>query len=394
MKTQSDHERANAAIRLADLFSDCVECFGIIHPGKKSCDRNQRLLLTQLGVEQARLLAWGDNVGICRIAYDRNHLLDDEQSGSRVETALKNMISRPLEVDRAAHFQRYGLKPSKKIWEPPEPALDYTRMESFRERYRAMAMRRSASVVANHWVIADAIKFKAYLNLIQDNVNTLIDLADNSRWVHNAVMLDIRALGWHPAFDRTTVSSDAIKLNYIQQACTETYPEYCEATKNALKYLHEMWRENYQCLLQDAKQAEKASQPKPLVQEANSEEQTKKETTETKPKRKGLLSQLSSRFRKAEKQACPDTKRSRSWFADNSSIQRLEELTQNRHHRAHSVGTVTYRPKDSVGSSATDVEGDQKTGPRLRSGSEGMAVELIQSKASRHGHHLVGLQKV
>jgi len=48
---------------LATQFSTCVEAFNLIHPSKDN-DHAQKVALAKLGLQQGRLLIFGDAVGI------------------------------------------------------------------------------------------------------------------------------------------------------------------------------------------------------------------------------------------------------------------------------------------------------------------------------------------
>ena len=48
---------------LANLFSNTVEAFGLIRASQR-WEREEQLLLSRLGIQQARLLIWGDILGV------------------------------------------------------------------------------------------------------------------------------------------------------------------------------------------------------------------------------------------------------------------------------------------------------------------------------------------
>jgi hypothetical protein len=57
---------------------------------------------------------------------------------------------------------------------------------------------------------------------------------------------DIKALGWHPIFDKIKASYDMSKLRLIKEACAEEYPDYVVAAQGALEYLDKEYKDNYQ----------------------------------------------------------------------------------------------------------------------------------------------------
>ena len=245
-------------VNLAQLFSTCTECFGLIHPSK-DWERAQLLVLCQLGIQQARLLAWGDNVGICETGPLRDARLDDPEKRAKIEEALQSIIDRPVHVHRVTQFEKYGLKPPKKLSMHYQPALDTTRLEVFREKFEMLnherwEVRRGMSITANHWVVHDVERFKSFITLVRDKIDSLIHMMGNEENVDRAVKHDIRALGWHPIFDKLKASGDTSKLRLIREACKTDYPEYSAVTEGALAYIEREWRENYQ----DARQRSEA----------------------------------------------------------------------------------------------------------------------------------------
>ena len=264
MSSEAKERDSNAVLRLAQLFSTCVECFGFIHPSK-DYERAQLLLLAQLGIQQARLLAWGDSVGICSTNGTRDARLDDPDVLRKIELALQNIIDRPAHVHRTSTMENYGLKPPKKFTHLYQPALDTARLEVFRAKFEALnnerwEVRRGMSVTANHWSVVDAEKFKNFVVLVRENVDDLINLMDNVAAVDRAVKSDIRALGWHPVFDRAKAVADTSKLRLIKDASKDDYPEYVKATEGALAYIQREWRDNYEEIREKGRQASEGSE--------------------------------------------------------------------------------------------------------------------------------------
>ncbi|KYG45237.1 hypothetical protein M433DRAFT_67717 [Acidomyces richmondensis BFW] len=275
-----EHEAALAsALALASLFSNCVEAFGLIHPSGKS-EKEEQLLLVRLGLQQARLLIWGDIVGISSppaavtdravpkhpsAAYPdlkeptffgaRDARLDDPPVRTAIEAALTALVDRSAAGSREEMMAKYGLKPPKRGRISYEPALDTTRLEAFRERFELLkevaedfahlhTANRSNSIVQNSWAIAEPSRFASFIKLTQEKVDGLIDLMGVKERVDRAMRMDIRALGWHIAVDRARVAVDTSKLRLIQEACKDEYPEYTIATNQALEQISREAREN------------------------------------------------------------------------------------------------------------------------------------------------------
>src|ERR1700761_5190186 len=197
------NEKKSLALNLADLFRDRVECFGMIHAGKKAWDRPQQVILTKLGIQQARLLAWGDIVRICDLSDDRDTSLDDTISRGKIETTLRSIVDMHKTEDKSKQLEKYGLKSTKLTIEDLEHALDLTRLESFRERFALLGpTRRSPKITGLHWLITDTKKILPFVSEIRALVDSLVSLLDVESRISQALKSDIRALAWHPVFVR------------------------------------------------------------------------------------------------------------------------------------------------------------------------------------------------
>ncbi|KAK4496500.1 hypothetical protein PRZ48_012480 [Zasmidium cellare] len=266
------------AIALASLFSSCVEAFGLIHPSQK-WDKQEQLLLTRLGLQQARLLIWGSVLGISSppptvtnravpkhpsSAYPdlseptffdaRDPRLDDPQFRTTIEETLSSIVDRASHLTREEMMAKYGLKPPKRFTMVFEPALDTNRLEFFRERYELLRevaesyaqinTRRTNSIVQTSWSIADVTKFGAWIQITQEKIDYLISLLDVKEKVDRGMRMDIRMFGWHIAPDRARTAQDVSKLRLLQEVCRVDYPEYVVATQQALDNISRESREN------------------------------------------------------------------------------------------------------------------------------------------------------
>jgi len=274
-----EHEAAlTGALALANLFSSCVEAFGLIHANQK-WEHGEQLQLSRLGIQQARLLIWGDIVGISSppksvtdraipqhpsSAYPdlteptffqaRDERLEDPGTRTTIESALSAIVDRSSYLTREEMMNKFGLKPPKRFSTDYQPTLDMSRLEAFREKYGLLKevgesfaqinTRRTNSIVQTSWTIADQSKFAAYIGLIQEKVDFLINMMEVKERVDRGMRMDIRALGWHLSADRGRVAADTSKLRLVQEACQSEYPEYVEATQQALDNIRKDNREN------------------------------------------------------------------------------------------------------------------------------------------------------
>ncbi|KAK5688846.1 hypothetical protein LTS10_000825 [Elasticomyces elasticus] len=275
-----NHEAAlSGALALANLFSNCVEAFGLIHPAHK-WEKEEQLLLSRLGIQQARLLIWGDAVGITSppasvtnqaipkhpsAVYPdlkeptffgaRDARLDEYETRTQVESALSAIVDRSAGYNREEMMEKYGLKVPKRLASLSEAALDVSRLDAFREKYELLqevgetyahlSARRSNSITSTAWTIADQTRFYYYLKLTQEKVDFLIDLMGVKDRVDRSMRMDIKALGWHLTADRQRIAADTSKLRLMQEICKVDYPEYVAATQTALDNISRDSRENF-----------------------------------------------------------------------------------------------------------------------------------------------------
>jgi len=274
-----DHENSLlGVIALAGLFSNCVEAFGLIRTSQK-WEKDEQLLITRLGIQQARLLIWGDALGISSpprsvtnsavpkhpsAAYPdlkeptffgaRDPRLDQTDVRTMIEDALNAIVDRSSHLTREQMMEKFGLKPPKRFSADHQPALDTTRLEAFREKYELLKevaesyahinTSRSNSITMQTWVISDYARFDTFIHLTQEKVDSLVEMLGVQDQVDRAMRIDIRGFGWHLMADRTKVAQDVSKLKLIAEACKDDYPQYLIATEQALGHINRETREN------------------------------------------------------------------------------------------------------------------------------------------------------
>jgi hypothetical protein len=263
---------------LANLFSNTVEAFGLIRASQR-WEREEQLLLSRLGIQQARLLIWGDILGVSSppssvtnqavpkhpsAAYPdlkeptffapRDARLDEPNTRQQIEDALGTIVDRSAHTTRDEMMEKFGLKPPKRFTPDYQPALDTTRLEAFREKYELLKevaetyahinSRRTNSIVMQSWVISDRTKFASFIHLTQEKIDFLVASMGVGERVDRAMRMDIRNFGWHITADRARVAQDVSKLRLIQDACKDDYPQYIIATQQALDNISRENREN------------------------------------------------------------------------------------------------------------------------------------------------------
>ncbi|KAH5043937.1 hypothetical protein HBI70_052160 [Parastagonospora nodorum] len=268
----------NDVFSLATQFSTCVEAFNLIHPSKDN-DHAQKVALAKLGLQQGRLLIFGDAVGIsappATIARHmvpshpgltnpdphlpvnfsvRDSRLDDEETNDKIRNALNEISGRPGNLSRDELMEKYGLKSPKHFSRLEYPALDTNRLEGFREKYALLqdlvrqtgaraSIKRNMSMTTNHWTVKNCDRFNEFVKTVRLEVDALVELMGVKEQVDRGTRSDIRCMAWHPDLTGPVVQQDWEKLRLIREACEIDYPEYVEVVDAALQYIHEELKE-------------------------------------------------------------------------------------------------------------------------------------------------------
>lgn len=263
---------------LATQFSTCVEAFNLIHPSKDH-DHAQKVALAKLGVQQGRLLIFGDAVGIsappATIAKHmipshpgltnpdphlpvnfavRDAKLDNEATNTKVKHALHEIAGRPSNMSREELMNVYGLKSPKTFSKLEYPALDTNRLEHFREQYALLTdlvrqsgtranIKRNMSMTTTHWTVKESSRFNQYVKVVRTEVDALINLLDVKDQVDKGMRSDIRCMAWHPDLSGPIVRQDWEKLKLIREACEVDYPQYIAVVDTALQYINDELKE-------------------------------------------------------------------------------------------------------------------------------------------------------
>ncbi|KAF5850355.1 hypothetical protein GGP41_002584 [Bipolaris sorokiniana] len=209
--TKTKAQMLTDVFSLASQFSTCVEAFNRIHPTKDH-DHAQKVALAKLGIQQGRLLIFGDAVGIsappATIARHmipshpgitnpdptlpvnfgvRDPRLDEEVINAKIRRALHEIAGRPSNMSRDELMSVYGLKSPKTFSKAEYPALDSNRLEGFREKYGLLkdlltqtgarsSLKRNLSMTTSHWQVKDTARFNEYVKTVRTEVDALIDL--------------------------------------------------------------------------------------------------------------------------------------------------------------------------------------------------------------------------
>ncbi|KAI5246116.1 hypothetical protein E4T47_08996 [Aureobasidium subglaciale] len=240
---------------LASLFYNTLKAFDNIHSSLNEF-KDEKVYLAQLGIEQARLLIWGEQMGIFSLPPSltfmeteegkqnmtpRDPRLDDDEVRVNLEGLMNSIIhtlSNPNDND--SDLDTTGLRPLPRSGAQAleQPAADLTRMKNFEESYKHLlelgsnkvsVKRPTNSVASQQWVIHDTLRFSNFVKSTKRQVDTLLMALNINDRVENILLGDIRDLGKHAGGSPNSKPSplavkDMAKLKLLIRACKGRYP--------------------------------------------------------------------------------------------------------------------------------------------------------------------------
>ncbi|KAL8685894.1 MAG: hypothetical protein Q9218_007484 [Villophora microphyllina] len=224
------------AVALVSLLTTCVECFAYVDSAK-SCGRDLELLTTKFAIERARLLIWGESVGISSTNATGCTKVESAHVRPLVEQIL-NCI-RMLFDDTNALTTRYGLKPTSNN-EPSSslPLLgpstsngaiglscllktSYIRFKSRIEQNH----NRTGTAKKTKWAIRDKQKFVSLVDDIHRLIDGLEALTDS---IDVAMKRAVLVRG-----ELSTIE-DLEDLRLIEEASAGNNQQWCDAASAVL----------------------------------------------------------------------------------------------------------------------------------------------------------------
>jgi Prion-inhibition and propagation len=213
---------AMGALGLASLFSTCVECFDYFQSARR-VEKDAMVLLSQLEIEKALLLIWGNLNGILKSPEEgRNRALDQHSVAiSKGLQSVNSLLSEASDLEN-----KYGLQPSKEGSTVPrvDPNdLNSNNMNVFKTSYNRFWVRfarnynRVNTLSRTKWAINDKTKFERLivnLTLILNGLYSVVPVLERQQ---NDIM------------ERDIASIVEIgQLTSIQYACKNKYPVWSD----------------------------------------------------------------------------------------------------------------------------------------------------------------------
>jgi len=213
-------------IGVAGVFTACIDAFGYFKL-YQNATRDIEVVLLKLDIEKARLLIWGENVGILSPNRRYPQLLDE-----RVAELIDKILTkiRELLTDSDKLRTSYGVRT---LDSSVSQAVDYISAKSLaifkrsasrflaRNSTRLASFARGSPAARTRWAIHEREKFQELVIDLSHFVDSLFELINIGReTVDRDIIEDIESI------------IDISRLTVVEDA-TENYPAYLEAARSA-----------------------------------------------------------------------------------------------------------------------------------------------------------------
>lgn len=237
---------AASAVTLAALFSNCIDCFHYFKAAQ-NCSAEAKTLLVKLDCEKARLLVWGNTVGILRPDYKERYpqLRDSE---SLIGRCIEQIIS--LLTDAQRLQIEYGSRQTAQLENQHYMAVvSVNSMNMFKTtkgRFfaRAGKLNEAPNLLSRiKWAIRDGAKFRILLSHLKEFVDNIIELVPVALDVINSTVEG----------DITTII-DISTLRLAESGCEESYPSWSARASEVIREseIGTLDRRNLEEILRDA----------------------------------------------------------------------------------------------------------------------------------------------
>jgi hypothetical protein len=266
MGLDNDSQFLNVLV-LASLFYNTLKAFDNIHSSLNDF-KDEKVYLAQLGIEQARLLIWGEQMGIFSLPPSLIHLetdegkktatprdprLDEGEVRSNLESLMNSILhtlSNPNDVE--SELDTTGLRPLRQAGAQAleQPAADLTRMKHFEESYthllqlstNKVSVKRPSKGSNQQWVIHDTLRFSNFVKSTKRQVDTLLMALNINDRVEDILLQDVRDLGKHgldsPGSKPSPLTvKDMAKLKLLIRATKGRYPALLNEAQQTLNQL-------------------------------------------------------------------------------------------------------------------------------------------------------------
>ncbi|KFA71247.1 hypothetical protein S40288_07795 [Stachybotrys chartarum IBT 40288] len=213
-------------IGVAGIFTACIDAFSYFKL-YQNATRDIEVVLLKLDIEKARLLIWGENVGILS-AHHRNSQLLNERIAELIKEILRQIQELLTDSDKLR--TSYGVRT---LDSPLSRAVDYISAKSLaifqpsasrfltRNATRLAGFSRGSPAARTRWAIHEREQFQELVNHLSHFVDRLFKLINIGQETLDRVIIeDIKSI------------INISRLAIIEEA-TKNYPIYSEAARSA-----------------------------------------------------------------------------------------------------------------------------------------------------------------
>lgn len=225
-------ESFGLTLSIAGLFTTCITCFEVFQRAK-DYDEDVEILLTKLDLEKARLLIWGNKVGILKETLNegRSPELENITTANFVKISLDSIQSL---FSRSEKLQnKYGLREGDLDTSQPSQPIGLLSSTSMAE-YNPLNMRfwvRHASkrdrfifLSKTKWAIYEKAKFEGLITTLKGFIDSLYEQVPVTwEFVDRVVTDDIASI------------PDISRLQLIEAACEDSYKTWANTANQVIR---------------------------------------------------------------------------------------------------------------------------------------------------------------
>lgn len=245
---------ATGAITLASLFTSCVECFHYFKSAQH-CPEEAERLLVKLDCEKARLLTWGNTVGILHTRNEgRFSQLDEPENEELIRRCMTQIIA--LLTDGEKLQNEYGSRPATQsdgqnrihvgLMSTNSMGIFRTAKRRFFARFGG-AQGHPSLLSRTKWAIRDRSKFEGLILHLKDFIESLIQITpDQSQIIDEIVEDDIASI------------VGIKRLRLAESACEGSYPRWSAKASDIIREseIGNTGRRDYEEIIRDGDNAD------------------------------------------------------------------------------------------------------------------------------------------
>jgi hypothetical protein len=223
-------------ISLAGLFSTCIDAFAFLQAGQ-SLERDLKIVLVKLDIEKARLLSWGNAVGIARGVNDgRSSIFNNQVTEEIIRSILENIKHVLTDSQRLREKYALGEMSESPVAITATQRIDFvsrTSLYIFRGSYNRLCNRiaqnlpRVSPARRVTWAIRDRERFSDLVKDLRELVDGLVGLAPGPTQTDRIIEDDIASL----RIDNLRLVEEATRNEEAYRGLSDTVSEAIQATE-------------------------------------------------------------------------------------------------------------------------------------------------------------------